>query len=292
MFVHIRSGASLVLCFYAFIHSFIHSIHPSIHSAECLCHFPFSLSLSILLLSISQNCFGVDGILLVYLSYVFLCSFSFVFLVEFGMFMTYGYDSDDDQHRRRHQMDVDDDEEDDDDEEKENLKRILQRMYITNINTNGSRKKKNKQKNLRRKTIKYSTHTLLVSTSRSRRNPLSFACTVPSVSSKHFIIPYFSRRVDSLMTKLWFRLHMYLCICVFVSFVCVCDCERVHVYTFAKYKINIYTQHQNQQQPHPSLRSSHFSSFFSILHFVSVRILFLRHQTNVWHWCVRASRGE
>lgn len=53
-----------------FVRSFIHS---TIHSANCLCHFSFPLS--ILLLSISPKCFGVDGILLVYLSYVFL-SFS------------------------------------------------------------------------------------------------------------------------------------------------------------------------------------------------------------------------
>lgn len=115
------------------------------------------------------------------------------------------------------------------------------------------------------------------------------SCTFP-VSSKHFIIPYFSRRVDSLMTKLWFRLHMYLRICVFASFVCVqmyaCDCERVHVYTFAKHKINIYTQHrhQHEQQQHSSLRSSHFPSFF-LFHFVSVCVLFLRHQTNVAGVC-------
>lgn len=55
-------------------------------------HFSFSLSIS--LPSITQKYFGVDGILLVYLSYVF--------LVEFCMFMTYDYSAHDD---RRHDDD-------------------------------------------------------------------------------------------------------------------------------------------------------------------------------------------
>lgn len=72
----------------------------------------------------------------------------------------------------------------------------------------------------------------------------------PFKAFHHFI---FSRRVDSLMTKL---LVLSANVCIPLFCLCMCDCERVPVYTFAEYKINIYTHKQQH-------RSFAFAPFFT-----------------------------